>query len=1505
MVEKKEIPACAPGEETSTSTAIVAGENRNPNKPFICPVVGIGASAGGLEAFVELLGALDVSTGMAFVLVQHLDPNHQSLLTDILARATTMPVIEVTNDRVIKPDHIYVIPPNTRMTIVANHLKLEPRGSALGQVYLPIDAFFNSLATEHHENAIGVILSGTGSDGAKGLAAIVAHGGVTFAQDKTSAKFDGMPSAAIASGVDFILTPKGIAQELRNIAFNSKPCRAALNQDSSPHPVEEPHDIKKILKFLDASKGMNCASYKLPTVQRRILRRMAIRKLDNVDEYISYLGDHPIELDSLYEDILIKVTSFFRNPESFLALRKLVFPVILARKPSTIRIWVPGCSTGEEAYSIAISLFEFMEDIKTVPRIEIFATDVSESALAKARLGQYNDSIVDQVSPARLRRFFIKESSGFRVGPRIRECCIFARQNVTKDPPFSKLDLISCRNLLIYLTPATQKKVMATFHFALNPDGFLTLGSSETIGESTDIFDVTSSNDKIFSRKPGATGTHSLDSVMDIPLKRTGDHPVILQAHRDEVVKSSDNIGHAERIILDKFVPCGVVVNERMEILQVRGDTSSYLKLPAGKPSINLAKLCRSGLLSELRTSIHEAGVSGNSVRKNGWIKEPGKKSIPVVIDVIPFRDSPSSQNQFVVLFGLRSILGRKPAESATDQLNEVQRVERELVETKDYLNSIIEKEQATNEELKSASEEILSANEELQSGNEEMATAKEEIQATNEELITLNDELQNRNQELGLLNNDLTNLFGNAQIPIVMLSENLTVRRFTQSAEKILNLTPKDIGLKLSDIEAKLYVAGLPALVFEVLESLKIIDQEVQDRKGRWYSLRIKPYRTYDNKIEGAVIALVDIDSLKRSVDHLTEAYSYSEAIVQTAPVPLLVLDEKLRVITANKAFYKKFNLNELATKDALIYDLGNGQWQVPKLRELLEDILPKNESMEDFIVEHDFPDLGLRTMRLSARRLLQHGDQAAKILLGIQDITEEKNTEDHMRSAKVAAETANQAKSDFLANISHEIRTPLGAILGYSEILADPNHQPDPKMLQSAHRIKKNVEHLTELIDEILDIAKIEAGKLEVEREPFALLPLLYEIYTLLGDRAHDKGLTLDIVFDGDIPETIVACPKRLWQILFNIVGNSIKFTDRGSITINVKLARTGDNQSNSKLSFVVSDTGCGLTVDQQSRLFKPFSQGDSSVTRRYGGTGLGLMLARRLAEVLGGNVNLAESQSAKGSVFNITIDPGPLEGVVMLKNITKETLSQYKDTSSNLFIANQKLSGLRGLLVEDGADNQVLIKYFLTASGALVDTAKNGAEGVRLAQASDHDFVVMDIQMPVLDGYEATKKLVTAGYKTPIIALTAHAMHGERERCLGIGCAEYISKPVSGNVLIDTVTRAIKKKVSVNPKKPHRSPFLQDPALRQLVGKFVKNLPTRVAALQAAQRNSDWNELANQAHQMAGAAGGYGFPELGNVAARIEAQAREPSNPRGLASSISAFASLCDDAIRHILH
>lgn len=1353
-----------------------------PQKSF--SIVGIGASAGGLEAFAQLLAGLETDTGMAFVLVQHLDPNHESLLTEILAKSTKMPVLEVVDGMIVQPNHIYVLPPKARITLAAGTLKLASR--AEGGSHLPIDEFFTSLANEQRERAIGVILSGTGSDGKKGIEAISAQGGVTFAQEKTSAKFDGMPDAAIESGVDHILTPQDIAKELAIIA---KPAFARTDRLESSEDASSA--FVQILEMLFRARGIDFTHYKTPTMERRVMRRMARNNFDKVGDYAKFLRGNPDEIDLLYEDILIKVTSFFRDAPCFDLLKTHVFPAIMLRKSAlaTVRIWVPGCATGEEAYSIVICLLEYLKKNNRTAKIEMFATDISESAFAKARNGEFGEEIANHVSPDQLNRYFVKTEAGYRVISTVRECCIFAKQNVAQDPPFSKMDLISCRNLLIYLSPVLQKKVLSTFHFALRNNGFLLLGSAETIGSSGDLFDSISKDSKVFSKNSSRPEAY----VADFPIESFRDTKpavVISNNGRTEVTAKSDLKADADRAIQNKIVPPGVVVNDRMEVIQFRGDTSPYLTHPPGDLTASLFKMCREGLLSDLRAGFHDVTLGEESIKRDSWVKNSGKTMMPVTIDLIPF--GPHEQRHFAILFSPRIVAGTKSSEPSVDDGAEIFHLQRELVETKEYLNALIEKEQATNEELKSASEEILSANEELQSSNEEMATAKEETQAANEELTTVNEELQSRSQDLTRVSSDLTNLFSSVQIPIVMISEKLAIRLITPSAEKALNLMQADIGKTLSEMSSRLTVVGLDILASQVLETLNTKDQEIQDRSGRWYSLRIKPYRTIDNKIQGAVIALLDIDALKRSKDLLESERDYANAIVQTTPSPLLVLDGELKVVTANPAFCKHFHIQPGTTNGLKVYDLGGGQWNTRPLRKLLEELLPKDGRIENFIVTNEFPRIGRRILRLNANRLIQINGTAAKILLAIDDITEEKRTVERVLGAKEFAEAASQAKTDFLANMSHEIRTPIAAIMGYAELIADPE-QPKKQVIQSAGRILKRGERLTELVDEILDISKVEAGKLEVERIRIELLPELGDIFSALKERAEGKGLLFDVALESDIPQFVTTCPKRLGQILTNIVGNAIKFTDEGGISIAIKL----EAEDSPMLDITVGDTGCGMNPAQQDRLFQAFSQADSSITRKYGGTGLGLLLAKRLAQALGGDVVLSSSGVKRGSVFTIRIDVGKLDNVKMLSDLKGLNLERHMEYKTDWLGANLKLAGMRILLAEDDPDNQAIMSEFLKSSAALVDVANDGDEAVAMAQTEKYDLVLMDIHMPGLDGYGAARQLRLAGSSVPIVALTAQAMVGEKEKCLAAGCMGYISKPVKANVLIETASKYKTKK------------------------------------------------------------------------------------------------------------
>ncbi len=834
------------------------------------PVVGIGASAGGLDAFKKLLKAIPEDSGMAYVLVQHLDPTHESMLPELLQKVTKVPVLEIADDITVLPNHIYVIPSNKIMVATDGVLLLSPRPpKSKTERNLPIDLFFTSLAEVHHEHAIGVVLSGTASDGTLGLKAIKDQGGITFAQDEASAAYGGMPQNAAQAGVvDYILPPEKIPPKLLEIV--------GINRDDKDLPLQDEAVYKQIISLLRIRKGTDFTYYKQSTIHRRILRRMAINKNETPADYLQFLRANKSEQDLLFQDLLIPVTSFFRDENSFENLSENVFLQAAKGKTSgePIRVWVAGCSTGEEAYSIAICLKEYFGDNQRM--VQIFATDISEPAISKARRGMYKKSELNGVSTQRLDEFFTKNKGNYQVNKNVRDMCVFAVHNFLKDPPFGKMDLISCRNVLIYMEPYLQKKALTTFHYALNPKGFLLLGKSETTSGVPDLFVAAIKNDKLYSRKdtPGR--------FVHVASQRIEQHFSHANTSLNNEHIRTDFQKTADDILLRKYTPAGVVVNEALDIVHFRGNTSGYLEQSPGKPTHNLIQMAKNGLAFELRNILHKAKkINAPVIKENIPIEITGNlryinieaMSLPNTIEpyyLVLFHDTTSSTHPALPVSKISS--GKITKD---DRDLRIQQLEQELAQTREDMRSITEEQEAANEELQSANEELLSGSEELQSLNEELETGKEELQSTNEELTVVNQEM-------------------------ISLNEQATASR------------------------------------------------------------------------------------------------DYAEAIIVNLREPLLVLDNKLRIKTANNAFYKTFRVNELETEDVLIYDIGNKQWDIPELRMLLEKILPEKSVFNDFEVTHTFSSIGERVMLLNAREIINRNSSEKLILLSIEDVTERKKAQE-----------------------------------------------------------------------------------------------------------------------------------------------------------------------------------------------------------------------------------------------------------------------------------------------------------------------------------------------------------------------------------------------------------------------------------------------------------------------------------------------------------------------------
>jgi two-component system CheB/CheR fusion protein len=856
---------------------------------------------------------------------------------------------------------------------------------------MPIDSFFHSLAEDRKAHAIGVILSGAASDGTLGLKAIKSEGGITFAQDE-SASFDGMPRSAVAAGVvDFVLPPQGIAAELAAIA--SHPYRSGTAATGFP----KTRTFQKIVRLLHAKGGIDFSQYKPNTLVRRMERRMILQKADDPDQYYRMLQQNPDELLALSEDLLIKVTEFFRDSAVFDALKESVFPAIVRERQSgePIRIWVPGCSTGEEVYSIAICLIEFMQNAGVDLPVHIFGTDVSQGNIAKARAGVFAPSSLTEVSPERLKRFFMEVDAGRQISRQVRDRCVFAVQDLATDAPFSRMDLISCRNLLIYLEAALQERVIHTLFRALRPNGCLLLGSAETPGCLAEYFTPLDGPHKIYARNPSPDrrGFELPTRLATFPVFEHDEDSPAGGPRMPEGGPPSPLHHQVDRLMLAKYAPPSVVIDDDFRIVEFRGSVGPYLAPQAGEAHMDLFHMLREDVGLLVRAAVEEAREKSMGIRLEGIQishAEPG--TIAVVVTPLL---SAGSRRHFLISFedepqpraGTESPRSTDAIDNPTgppDPLARISHLEAELKSTRRYLQSIIE-------ELRSANEEAQSTNEELLSSNEELQTAKEELQASNEELQTLNAEMEHRNVELKVLTDDLLNLLASLQTPILMLDASLRIRRFTQVSEKLLNLISTDIGRPVSDLKPRINEPQLERIIRQVVDTLVPAEREVRDQEGRWYSLRVRPYRTSDDRIEGAVLQLIDIDESKKILEQVKRARDYASAIIETVREPLIVLDAELKIETANRAFYQTFLTSPEQSIDRSIYEAGGGQFNFPKLRAFLSRVAQADSNAEGVEMECEFEPIGHKTIMLGACRIEQEG-RIGLILLAFEDVTDRK---------------------------------------------------------------------------------------------------------------------------------------------------------------------------------------------------------------------------------------------------------------------------------------------------------------------------------------------------------------------------------------------------------------------------------------------------------------------------------------------------------------------------------
>jgi two-component system, chemotaxis family, CheB/CheR fusion protein len=944
-------------------------------------IVGIGASAGGQAAFEKFFTHMPADSGLVFVVVQHLDPTHKSILVELLQRYTPMPVFQVQDGMSAEPSCVYVIPPNWDLAVLHGTFHLMERELPHG-LRLPIDYFFRSLAQDQAERAIAIILSGTGSDGTLGLQAIKGEGGLVIIQDPASAEYGGMPQSAIDTGlVDYVLPPEQMPEQL--LAYLKHPY-SQTSEMKFPEDIHAIDWLQKIFILLRQQIGHDFSLYKQKTVARRIERRMALQQLERVEDYYHYLQHNSAEADTLFKELLIGVTNFFRDPAAFTALQKEIIPRLFEqRQPGDpIRVWLPGCATGEEAYSIAILLREQMDALKGEFKVQLFASDIDAAAIEKARLGRYPLSIVADVSPERLQHFFIQGEESYQVGESIRSMVVFAVQSVIKDPPISKVDLISCRNLLIYLEPVSQKKVIQIFHYALNPGGFLFLGNSENTDEFSHFFTVVNRKYKLFQR--AATGMAGLRATLGMPaLPWSGKEVERVLAAPDKRLSVRESV---EKMLLEQSPAC-VVVNVEGDIVYIHGRMGNYLELVTGEGvSTNVLRLAREGLRAPLASALRKAAASRDTVVYEGVPVKTNGESQAISLTIKPLPGPVAALGLLVVQFQNVATSPKAPAPVMTEG-KRVAELEHELQIVREYLQTTIEELEATNEELKST-------NEEMQSTNEELESSREELQSVNEELVTLNSEHEQKIVSLIQVNNDLNNVLTRIDVGIIFLDSRLGIRRFNLAATRISNLIESDIGRPISHIVSNLLYEHLLQDVQGVLDGLELKEVEVQSKDGRWYYMRIRPYRTVENVIEGLLLTFSDITEQKEVQAQLSQAQAMAQAarklaenIVNMVREPLMVLTSDLRVVSANQAFFKNFHISPEQTEGQLIYDLDQRQWDIPQLRELLEEIIPQSTFLENFELDFESPAIGPKRLLLNARQIKQANGQSPLILLTLEE--------------------------------------------------------------------------------------------------------------------------------------------------------------------------------------------------------------------------------------------------------------------------------------------------------------------------------------------------------------------------------------------------------------------------------------------------------------------------------------------------------------------------------------
>jgi len=1348
-----------------------------------CPVVGIGASAGGLEAFQAFFSAMPAASGMAFVLVQHLDPRHTTLIPELLAEQTAMPVSLVTDEMRVETDHVYVIPPNATLTIDDCILRVTRPDRSRGR-RTPIDGFFRSLAEDQGDDAVGIVLSGSGTDGALGLKAIKEHGGLTLAQSPDSARHDSMPQAAILTGmVDAVLPveemPGRLLDHLRRLAELRGGGADGFRAELEEH-------LPTICSLLRRRTGHDFSRYKRSTLVRRIRRRMGELRADSVARYLDLLRDGSQEADLLFNDLLISVTHFFRDPEAFDQLVRKVVPKLFEKKglDGEVRVWVPGCATGEEAYSLAILLREHALQLKEPPQIQVFATDIDTNALEVARQGWYPETIADQVSPERISRFFVRHGNMLQVAKEVREICLFAAHNLITDPPFSRLDLLSCRNLLIYLESDLQKKLVPLCHYALRSGGFLFLGPSESVATWPELFRTVDRRNRIFQAKDVVLRPPVVFPLAERSRFRfsrwQADEP--LPAGTEETTVASA----FERLLLDHYSPACVLVDERGDIVYFSPRTGKYLEPPGGRPTLNVLEMAREGLRLDLRTSLHKAVTSrGPVVYQNVRFEGEGGAQ-RVNLSVRPmFELGGDDQDLYMVVFqevpaarGNTAAPGTAgPAEGAEadevpspethrDSESIIRRLTAEVRSTKSHLQATLEELDSSNEELVSSNEELLSINEELQAANEELQTSKEELQSVNEELETINTELKKKIEELNRAHSDLSNLFASTQIATIFIDRELRIKKLTPAAADVFGLVDGDIGRLVADIASRISSPGdLMADIHRVLASRRPSERQVRlAGSDAWYILRILPYRTLDHAVDGVVLNCIDISELRRAQEERAQLAGIVESCQEA------ILSKTLDGIITS------WNAGAEATYGYTAQEVVGRPIEVhipPDRRHELGPIFAKlrqGEVVEPFETVRVHKDGRRLDVLLTVSPMFDSAGGIVGASAIARDISDRKRWEEAVR-------TEARRKDEFLAMLGHELRNPLAPIRYCLQVFGMPNASA-AQLARTRATMERQVLHLTRLVDDLLDVSRISQGKILLRKERLDLVALVHATVEDHRGALTAAGLTLSLAPPaGSL--WVDADPTRLAQAVGNVLHNAAKFTDPGGqVTVAVAVepdAGTAGQKGKGRAAIAVRDTGIGIEPEVLAEVFEPFSQAPRGLDRGRGGLGLGLALVRRLLELHGGLVEAASEGIGRGTEIRLLL-PLAEEGAA---------------AAQRLPAAASAGKGRRCLIIEDNVDAAESMALLLQLHGHEVAVAHDGTAGLARARQLRPEVVVCDIGLPGdLDGYAVARALraeadpaVAPGC---LIALTGYGQEEDQWRAREAGFDVHLTKPADPEVL-----------------------------------------------------------------------------------------------------------------------